>query len=115
MIEEEGQSDSETIEKTPISIDIPNSPTESGSSASSESSMSLRYRMLDFGHDTEESETVATATTNNLTQLGDDHLKGGVKPSQYALRPRGNDKKVIPKAGRYTERFNFLYAKIPPT
>ena len=46
---EEGQSDSETIEKTPISIDIPNSPTESGSSASSESSMSLCYRMLDFG------------------------------------------------------------------
>ena len=28
VVSEESQSDSETIEKTPISIDIPNSPTE---------------------------------------------------------------------------------------
>eukprot|EP01050_Picozoa_sp_SAG11_P026452 SAG11_NODE_6335_length_1334_cov_1.237247_2_plen_86_part_01 len=37
------------------------------------------------------------------------------KSTQYALRPRGEDKKVIPKASRQKEKFNFLYAQVSPT
>eukprot|EP01050_Picozoa_sp_SAG11_P005407 SAG11_NODE_381_length_9941_cov_11.761885_8_plen_53_part_00 len=50
------------------------------------------------------------ATIDNLTPLGGayDNLTGGIQPNQYALRPRGNDKKVIPRTSRQKERCNFL-------
>eukprot|EP01050_Picozoa_sp_SAG11_P026779 SAG11_NODE_6538_length_1292_cov_4.109807_1_plen_149_part_00 len=118
---EEGQSDSEAIEKTPISLEIPNTPLETVSPTSSEMSISegeATNRMLDFSDAIIASEPESTATIDKLTPLGDDNLIGGIKPNQYALRPRGNDKKVIPRtpsSSRQKERCNFLYAKTKPS